>query len=137
MRLTTYLNFDGTLAEAFKYYEQHLDGKITMMMPFSQMPQVNSSPEMANRILHAQIEIAGSTVLASDTPPGVAQPVRSSYLCIHTDSSPDAERYFAALIDGGENIMRMEETFFAYRYGIARDRFGVLWMVIHDKPMQA
>ena len=33
--------------------------------------------------------------------------------------------------------MPMQETFFASRYGQCRDRFGVSWMVIHEKPMGA
>ena len=137
MRLVPYLNFDGNCAEAFKYYEQQLGGKITMIMPFSQMPGGNFGPEMADRTLHAHMEIAGTAIMASDTEPGKAQPVRSSYLALSVDSTPDAERIFKALTDGGEAIMPMQETFFAHRYGIARDRFGILWMVLHDKEMQS
>jgi uncharacterized glyoxalase superfamily protein PhnB len=31
--------------------------------------------------------------------------------------------------------MAMGETFFAHRFGQFRDKFGVNWMVIHEKPM--
>lgn len=135
MHLRAYLNFDGNCAEAFRFYEQHLGGKIGMIMPFSQMPGGNAAPEMADRTLHASMEIADTTIMASDTEPGKLQPMRSAYLCLSADSTPDAERMFAALADGGETIMPMAETFFAFRYGIARDPFGVLWMVIHERPM--
>lgn len=135
MHIRAYLNFDGNCAQAFKFYEEHLGGKITMIMPFSQMPGGNVPPEMADRTLHASMEIAGTTIMASDVEPGKLQPMSSAYLCVSADSTPDAERIFAALTNPGDTIMPMQETFFAFRYGIARDQFGVLWMVIHERPM--
>ena len=74
--------------------------------------------------------------MGSDTQPGVAKPVRSSYLCLGVDSTPEAERIFNALSSSGEVTMPMQETFFAHRFGTVRDQFGVLWMVIHERPMQ-
>jgi len=61
--------------------------------------------------------------------------MRSAYLTLAVDSNEEAERIYNALADGGEVFMAMGETFFAHRFGQLRDKFGVNWMIIHDKPM--
>ena len=138
MKLTTYLNFGGNCAEAFKFYEKNLGGKLNMIMTYDQMPpdpNVQPRPELAKYALHASITIADTTIMASDVPPERFEKIRSSYICLSADSPQDAERLFKILSDGGEVYMPMAETFFATKYGILRDKFGVSWMVIHDKPM--
>jgi PhnB protein len=138
MKLTTYLNFGGNCAEAFKFYEKNLGGKIGMIMTYDQMPpdpSVQVRPELAKYALHASITIAGTSIMASDVPPDRFENIRSSYICLSADSSEDAERIFKILSDGGEVYMPLSETFFATKYGILRDQFGVSWMVIYEKPM--
>ena len=65
-----------------------------------------------------------------------AEPMRSAYLTLGMESDNEAERVFAALSDGGQVFMPMEETFFASRFGQLRDRFGMNWMILHERPMQ-
>jgi PhnB protein len=136
MKVTTYLNFDGTCAEAFQFYEKELGGKILFSMKFDESPDPNIPADMTGRLLHAEIQIGESRIMASDTPPGRAQPMRSAYLALNVDSDADAERIFNVLTNPGEVLMPMQETFFAHRFGMARDRFNVLWMILHAKPMQ-
>jgi PhnB protein len=62
--------------------------------------------------------------------------MRSAYICLHVDSIEEAERIHALLSDGGEVFMPMGETFFAHRFSMLRDKFGISWMVIHERPMQ-
>jgi PhnB protein len=69
---------------------------------------------------------------AADVPN--AEPMRSAYLTLAADSDQEAERIFAALSDGGRVLMPMEETFFASRFGHVRDRFGINWMILHERP---
>ena len=135
MKVTPYLNFDGTCAEAFSFYEKELGGKILFSMAYDQSPDPNIPPDMAGRLLHAEIQIGENKIMASDTPPGRAQPMRSAYLALNVDSDTDAERIFSVLTDAGDVLMPMQETFFASRFGMARDRFGVLWMILHERPM--
>ena len=73
--------------------------------------------------------------MASDVAPERFQPMRSVYLSLSVDSSQEAERVHALLAEGGEIFMPMEETFFAFRFSMLRDRFGTSWMIIHQKPM--
>ena len=134
MKLNTYVNFAGTCAEAFRYYEKHLGGKIGMMMTHGQAPdQSRVNPEWMEAVLHARISLGGTELSAADIPN--AQPMRSAYLTLGVDSDLEAERIFSALSDGGQILMPMEETFFASRFGQVRDRFGINWMILHERPM--
>jgi len=134
MKMNTYVNFAGTCMEAFRYYEKHLGGKIGMMMTHGQAPdQSRVNPEWKDAVLHARISLGGTELMAADIPN--AQPMRSAYLTLGVDSDLEAERIFSALSDGGQILMPMEETFFASRFGQVRDRFGINWMILHERPM--
>jgi len=134
MKMYTYVNFAGNCAEAFRFYEKHLRGTIGMMMTHGQAPdQSNVKPEWKDAVLHARIFVGGTELLGADIP--AAQPMRSAYLSLSVDSDAEAERIFSALSDGGEVFMPMQETFFATRFGQLRDRFGINWMIIHERPM--
>jgi PhnB protein len=130
----TYVNFAGKCAEAFRFYEQHLGGTITMLMTHGQAPdQSNVKPDWKDAVLHARISIGGTELMGADIPN--AQPMRSSYLSLNVESDAEAERIFSALSDGGEVFMAIQETFFATRFGQLRDRFGLNWMILHERPM--
>jgi PhnB protein len=134
MKLNTYVNFPGNCAEALRFYERVLDGKVGMLMTHGDAPdQRNVKPEWKNAVLHARISLGGTELMAADIPN--AQPMRSAYLSLSVDSDAEAERIFAALSEGGEVFMPMQETFFASRFAQLRDRFGVNWMIIHERPM--
>jgi PhnB protein len=134
MTLNTYVNFAGKCAEAFRYYEHHLAGRVTMMMTHGQAPdQTHVKPELKGAVLHARISIGGTELLGADIPG--AEPLRSAYLTLRVDSDGEAERIYAALGDGGRVLMAMEETFFATRFAQVQDRFGMNWMILHERPM--
>ena len=133
MTMRTYVNFAGTCTEAFRFYEEHLGGTISMMMTNGEAPdQSRARPELKNAVLHARISIGGTLLMGADIPN--AEPMRSAYLSLGVDSDAEAERIFSALSDGGQVFMPMQETFFATRFGQLRDRFGINWMVIRERP---
>jgi PhnB protein len=134
MKLNTYVNFGGNCAEAFRYYEKHLGAKPGMMMTHAQSPdQSHMDPKWKDAVLHATITIGGTELMAADIPN--SEPMRSAYLSLRVESDADAERVFSALSDGGKVLMPLQETFFATRFGQLRDRFGMNWMILHDRPM--
>jgi PhnB protein len=136
MKMNTYVNFAGKCADAFRFYEQHLGGKVGMMMTHAQGPdQSRVGPEWKDAVLHGRISIGGTELMGADIPR--AEPMRSAYLSLGVDSDAEAERVFSALSDGGEVFMPMQETFFASRFGQLRDRFGINWMILHERPMAA
>ena len=134
MKMNTYVNFAGKCAEAFRYYEKHLGAKIGMIMTHGQAPdQSQVRPEWRDAVLHARIAIGGTELSGADIPN--AEPMRSAYLTLNTESDGEAERIFSALSDGGQVFMPIQETFFASRFGQLRDRFGINWMILHERPM--
>jgi PhnB protein len=134
VQLHTYLNYGGNCEEAFKFYEQHLGGKITMMMRHGEQPNGQDVPaEWTRAILHARMNIGGTELLGADIPPDRFQPIRSAYLSLTLGSDLEADRVFALLSDGGQIFMPMQETFFASRFAMLRDKFGTSWMLLHPK----
>jgi len=133
MQLHTYVNFAGKCAEAFHYYEKHLGGTIGMLMTHGQAPdQSKVNADWKDLVLHARISIGGTELMGADIL--TAEPMRSAYLSLGVESDAEAERVYAALSDGGDVFMKMQETFFATRFGQLRDRFGINWMIIHERP---
>lgn len=134
MKMTTYVNFAGKCAEAFRYYQEHLGAKVGMMMTHGQAPgQSHMTQDWKDAVLHARISINGTELWAADIPN--AEPMRSAYLTLNTDSDNEAELVFSALSDGGLVFMPIQETFFASRFGQLQDRFGINWMIVHERPM--
>ncbi len=138
MKVNTYLNFHGNCEEAMSFYEQHLGAKVIAKSRFADMSSTGDPqnlPPGLNRdgIMHARFTLGDTVVMASDGPK--AEPMRSAYLTLSVDSNEEAERIYKALTAGGEVFMPMGETFFAHRFGQLRDKFGINWMVIHEKPM--
>ncbi len=137
MKLHAYLNFGGNCEEAFEFYEKHLGGKITMKMRHSDAPGPSTVPESWGKaILYMKMTLGQTEIMANDVPPERFQPMRSVYLSLTADSTEEAERIHNVLVEGGQIFMPMQETFFAKRFSMLRDRFGTSWMIIHEKPVQ-
>lgn len=128
MRLDVYVNYPGTCEEAFQYYEQHLGGRLGPISRHGQSSNPNIPPDWTGKVLHADIELGNATLMGADIPN--AQPVRSAYVTLTLESIAEAERVYAVLGEGGEIFMKMEETFFAKRFAMLRDRFGTSWMLL-------
>ena len=138
MQLHTYLNYGGNCEEAFRFYEQHLGGRITFLMRHGEQPSpANVPPEWNGKVLHARMNLGGTELLGADIPTERFQPIRSAYLSLTVDSVGEAERVYALLSDGGQIFMPMEETFFANRFAMLRDKFGTSWMLLNPKANAA
>jgi PhnB protein len=134
MKLLTYVNYNGKCAEAFRFYEKHLGGKIAMMMTHEESPTPNPNvpADWKSAILHARIDIGGTSLLGADIPN--AEPMKSTYLSLMIETVEEAERIYAVLSEGGQVFMPMEETFFAVRFAMLRDKFGASWMLLKERP---
>ena len=137
MQLSTYLNYGGNCEAAFKFYEQHLGGKITMMMRHGEQPGPPGAADQIKGVLHARMTLGGTELLGADMAPDRFQPMRSAYLTLTLGSDQEADRVFTLLSDGGEIFMKMQETFFASRFAMLRDTFGTSWMLLHPRPQTA
>ena len=132
MRLDIYLNYPGNCEEAFRFYEQHLGGHILNIARHGEQPgQGNLPADWTGKVLHARIELANAVLMGADIPG--AEPMRSAYLTLTVDSVEDAEHLYALLGEGGQIFMKMEETFFAARFAMLRDRFGTSWVILCER----
>jgi len=136
VELNTYLNYGGNCEEAFRFYERHLGGTITMLTKHGENPQPQPGipADWVGKVLHARIRLGGAELFGADIPKERFQPIRSAYLSLTLDSDRETERVFGLLSDGGEVYMPMQETFFATRFAMLRDRFGTSWMLINPRP---
>jgi PhnB protein len=131
MKLNTYLNFDGDCRAAFEFYAQLLGGDIVMMMPFGESPACDGmSPQALDKIMHARLVIGDDLLMGTDATPGYPhQGINGAHVTINVGEPAEADRIFAALAEGGKVELPIQETFWARRYGITVDRFGVPWMI--------
>jgi PhnB protein len=130
MRLDTYVNYPGTCEEAFRFYEQHLGGRIASLVRHREQPNPHVPAEWGEKVVHARLEIAGAVLMGADIPG--AEPMRSAYLSLSVDNETDAERIYVLLVEAGQIFMKMEQTPFANRFAMLRDRFGTSWMLLHQ-----
>jgi PhnB protein len=134
MQFNPYLYFNGDCEEAFKFYEQLLGGKIEAMFPHGDSPAAaHVPPEWGKKILHARMTIGQAVLMASDAPPGRYHKPQGFSVNIAVRDPAEAERIFRALEPGGTVSMPFQETFWALRFGMVSDRFGVPWMINCEK----
>ena len=131
MKMNTSVNFAGKCADAFRFYEQHLGGRITGVTRHGTAPNPALPDGWTDRVLHARLELGGTVVMGADIPG--AEPMRSAYLTLRLESVEEAERVYSLLGEGGQIFMKMEETFFAPRFAMLRDRFGTSWMLMYER----
>jgi PhnB protein len=135
MKSNTYLFFNRKTEEAFKFYQSILGGKVDVFR-FGDSPMKDEVPaEYRDYAMHAELNVGDVRLMGSDGMPGRPEPQPQGFdVCLRVDTNAEAERIFAALSEGGRVTMPMAETFFAHRFGSLVDRFGVPWMVLHEKP---
>jgi PhnB protein len=136
MKSYPYLSFNGQCAEAFRYYEKVLGGKVIMKMTWGESPMAKETPaDWGGKIMHAHFEVDGHSIAGADAPPG--QYSKPQGICVTLDITDPAEAdtVFESLADGGSVQMAIQETFWAKRFGIATDKFGIPWMINCGKPM--
>jgi len=130
--LESYLTFNGNCAEAMRFYERTLGGKMEMMMTHAESPMAaQASPADKNRVMHSRLLIDGShALMASDSMAG--QPYEGMHgfsLSLGYHTAAEATRIFNALADGGRITMPQAPTFWMEAFGMLVDRFGTPWMV--------
>lgn len=134
MNVQTTLNFYGRTEEAVTFYGRTIEAETLFMMRFRDCPDPSQlRAGMEEKIFHATFRIGSTEVMASDC--GCEKsPTETTFagfsLALRVETPEKAERFFAALSEGGQVHFPMQKTFFAERYGIVVDRFGVSWKII-------
>lgn len=134
MDLNTHLSFDGRCEEAFRFYAEILHGAIEMKLTYGETPMAaQTPPDSRNRIAHIRMRVGGAVLMGADAPPGFFSKPQGFTVSIGIKESDEAERIFNELSVGGEVRMPIQETFWARRFGMFVDRFGIPWMVNCEK----
>ena len=130
MQVNAHLHFQGECEAAFRFYERLLGGRIVTMLTYSSSPAAGDVPaEWADKILHATLEIGGHRLMGADTPPGRFQKPQGFAVTLGLQDAAEAERIFQALSAGGAVQLSLQETFWAQRFGMLVDRYGIPWMI--------
>jgi len=129
--LDSYLFFNGNCAEAMRFYERTLGGKLEKIMTYADSPEPEQCPAGAgNLVMHAALQLDGRMLMASDTPPSYGpKPMAGFALSLNYPTAEEARRIFDLLADGGTVTMPMQKTFWTDAFGMLTDRFGTPWMV--------
>jgi PhnB protein len=136
MKMNPYLGFNGNCAEAFRFYEKVLGGKIVAMLTYADTPMAEQTPaDFKSKIVHARMLLGDDLLMGSDAPADRYEPAKGIQITLGVEQPADADRLFAALSEGGTVTMPIQETFWAQRFGMCVDRFGTPWMINCEKPM--
>jgi PhnB protein len=135
MQLNPYLSFDGRCEAAFRFYEKALGGKISALVTYGETPMKDRMPaEQHGRIAHARLTVGDQVLMGGDPPPQQYQPAKGMTVMLGVDDPAEAERVFKALSEGADVTMPIAETFWARRFGMLVDQFGIPWMVNCERP---
>jgi len=134
MQVQPYLFFEGRCDEALSFYKSALNAEARSINRFGDIPdQSMVQPQMADKIMHAELHFGDTAVLVSDGQCTGQARFHGFSLSVRATSDEEAERAFTALSDGATVQLPLTSTFFASRFGMLTDRFGVGWMVICQK----
>jgi uncharacterized protein YndB with AHSA1/START domain/uncharacterized glyoxalase superfamily protein PhnB len=133
-QISPYLFFEGRCEEAIEFYRTALGAEVTTLMRYKESPEPQPPgmlpPGSGDKVMHMSFRIGDATVFASDGMCSGKPDFKGMSLTLSVTRDAEAERLFAALSEGGQVQMPMATTFFASRFGMVADRFGVSWMVI-------
>ncbi len=134
MKINSHILFNGRCEEAFKFYEKSLGGKIQFILPYGESPSATQVPaNWQQKIMHATISLGDQTLMGCDAPPDHYDQPKGFSVALHTSDPAEAERAFNQLSQNGAVKMPLQETFWATRFGMLVDQFGIPWMVNCEK----
>ena len=135
MHLTTYLAFNGKCEEAFEFYAGVLRGTILGKFKYGESPTADQTPpDFKDKIMHISMKAGDSVLMGSDSPPQYQNTPQGFSVSINLEDTAEAERIYAELAPGAQVKMPIQETFWAQRFAMLIDRFGIPWMINCCKP---
>jgi len=130
MQINPYLSFKGDCEAAFKFYEQCLGAQLGAIFRYGGTPLAAQVPaNCSDKIMHGSLRFGHQVVMAGDVAPDRYEEPKGFSLSIHIKSTADAERIFHELAKDGKVVVPLEQTFWAARFGMVVDRFGIPWLI--------
>ena len=130
MQMTTYLSFKGDCEAAFQFYERCLGAQLGPIFRYAGSPMADQAPTgWQDKIMHGSITLGDQTLMGADIAPDQYEEPKGFSLSLQIKSTVDAERIFHDLAEEGRIVMQLEKTFWAERFGMVVDRFGIPWLI--------
>ena len=141
MQMSPYLSFKGDCEAAFTFYEQCLGGKLGAIFRYAGSPTVNQVPaDWSDKVMHGSVTVCDQVLMGADIVKDQYEEPRGFSLSLQMKSTADAERIFLELAKNGRVVLPLEKTFWAARFGMVVDRFGIPWLInceASDQPATA
>ncbi len=132
MKVIPYLGFRGNAEEALNFYAEVFDGKITFLQHYDQSP-MEVDEGYSHKVVHATFVFGENTLMASDMKDQPETPYSNVQLSVSMDSEEQIDRVFTAMSEGGAVILPLEKQYWGAKFGMIRDKFGILWMFNYDE----
>lgn len=130
MEITPYLSFNGQCEAAFTLYAQCLGGQVGAIFRYGGSPMADQAPaDWGDKVMHATVTVGNQVFMGADIMPDRYEEPKGFSLSIQITSAAEAERIFGELAKGGRVAMPLEKTFWAERFGMVVDRFGIPWLI--------
>jgi PhnB protein len=140
MQMNPYLSFRGECEAAFRFYAECLDGKLGEIFRYAGSPMADQVPaDWQNKVMHGSLAIGDQVLMGGDVVPDRYERPQGVSLSLQIKSAAQAERIFNLLANEGTVVMPLEKTFWAERFGMLVDRFGIPWLINcegSDEPPQ-
>jgi PhnB protein len=131
-----YISFRGNCKEAVDFYKEKLGAEVLFSQTYGESPMADQAKGSEDKIMHTSFKIGDSVIMACDNVFEEHNPTtvgNNISLAIGTSDIASAEKAFDAIADGGKVCMPMQETFWAERFGMLTDTFGINWMFNCEK----
>jgi PhnB protein len=138
MQMNPYLSFKGDCETAFRFYEQCLGGQLGAIFRYGGSPMEHQVPaDWSDKVMHGSVTLGGQVLMGGDVAPDRYEEPKGFSLSLQIGNTADAEQVFHELAKGGKVVMPLEKTFWADRFGMVVDRFGIPWLInceASDRP---
>jgi PhnB protein len=130
MQMNPYLSFCGNCEEALTFYAACFGGELGQIFRYGGSPMsTDVGPDWSNKVMHATLTVGGQVMMAGDVAPDRYEAPKGFSMSLHMKDAAQADRVFEQLAAGGNVVMPLAETFWAARFGMVVDRFGISWMI--------
>ena len=130
MQMNPYLSFKGQCEAAFTFYAQCLGGKLGAIFRYAGTPLADQVPaDWQDKVMHGSFALGDCVLMGGDVAPDRYEEPKGFSLSLQIQSAADAERIFRELAREGRVMMPLEKTFWAERFGMVVDRFGIPWLI--------
>jgi len=138
MQMNPYLSFNGQCEEAFTFYARCLGGQLGAIFRYAGTPlATHVTPDWQDKVMHGSVTVGDQVLMGGDVAPDRYEEPKGFSLSLHIASTTEADRIFHELSQNGAIAVPLEKTFWAARFGMVIDRFGIPWMINCEGSEQA